>query len=74
MRTVKFLFPIIFGLILTIELVGGLALASGTAAAPKNPIDTILYVDADANDAATGLSWTDAYTNLQDALTIAISD
>jgi hypothetical protein len=29
---------------------------------------TTAFVDADANGAATGLSWTDAYTNVQDAL------
>jgi uncharacterized repeat protein (TIGR01451 family) len=28
----------------------------------------IIYVDEDATGAATGLSWTDAYTNVQDAL------
>lgn len=30
-----------------------------------------LYVDQDAAGASTGLSWTDAYTNVQDALTSA---
>ena len=30
-----------------------------------------IYVDADANGASDGSSWTDAYTNLQDALSIA---
>jgi uncharacterized repeat protein (TIGR01451 family) len=29
---------------------------------------TLVYVDKDATGAATGLSWTDAYTNVQDAL------
>jgi uncharacterized repeat protein (TIGR01451 family) len=28
----------------------------------------VLYIDGDASGAATGLSWTDAYTTLQDAL------
>ncbi len=28
----------------------------------------VIYVDADATGAATGLNWTDAYTNVQDAL------
>ncbi len=33
----------------------------------------VLYVDASATGAATGLSWTDAFTNVQDALDFAIS-
>jgi hypothetical protein len=32
---------------------------------------SIIYVDRDATGAATGLLWTDAYTNLQDALSAA---
>jgi hypothetical protein len=32
---------------------------------------TVLYVDADATGSATGLSWTDAFTNVQDALDVA---
>ncbi|MBN2002893.1 MAG: hypothetical protein JXA21_06020 [Anaerolineae bacterium] len=31
----------------------------------------VICVDADATGAATGLSWTDAYTNVQDALAVA---
>jgi hypothetical protein len=33
----------------------------------------IIYVDADANGANTGSSWTDAFVNLQDALAVASS-
>jgi uncharacterized repeat protein (TIGR01451 family) len=69
MRTVKLLFPFVFGLILAFGLVGGLALANRFLV----PNATTLYVDADATGASTGLSWTDAFTNLQDALTVAIS-
>ncbi|MCB9297735.1 MAG: DUF11 domain-containing protein [Lewinellaceae bacterium] len=36
-------------------------------------VNTILYVDRDAMGAANGLSWADAFTNLQDALAIAQS-
>jgi len=41
---------------------------------PQAPMATTFYVDADATGATTGLSWTDAFTNVQDALAIAISD
>ena len=33
-----------------------------------------VYVDADAVGGATGLSWTDAYTSLQDGLAVAYTD
>ncbi len=33
--------------------------------------DHIIYVDADATGAATGLSWTNAFTTVQDALAVA---
>jgi len=32
---------------------------------------SIIYVDTDATGAVTGLSWADAFTNVQDALTVA---
>ncbi len=35
---------------------------------------SIIYVDEDAIGAYTGLTWTDAFTNVQDALTVAVSD
>ncbi|MBN1583783.1 MAG: hypothetical protein JXA89_23960, partial [Anaerolineae bacterium] len=34
----------------------------------------VIFVDATASGAATGLSWTDAYTNVQDALAAAVAD
>ena len=34
---------------------------------------TIIYVDASASGADTGLNWTDAYPKLQDALVAAVS-
>ncbi|MFL7791474.1 MAG: hypothetical protein AB8I69_04985 [Anaerolineae bacterium] len=36
------------------------------------PTDSIIYVDADADGANDGSSWTDAYTDLQDALAVAV--
>jgi hypothetical protein len=35
------------------------------------PVPSTLFVDADATGAETGLSWTDAFTDLQDALALA---
>jgi hypothetical protein len=34
-------------------------------------VPSVLFVDADATGAETGLSWTDAFTDLQDALALA---
>jgi len=73
MRTTKIFFPILFALILTFALVGGLALTSSAIAAPDAPTATTRYVDADATGAASGADWTDAYTSVQDALAAAIS-
>ncbi|MGB5048819.1 MAG: DUF11 domain-containing protein, partial [Caldilineaceae bacterium] len=36
-------------------------------------VNGILYVDTDASGSATGVSWTDAFTNVQDALALAAS-
>jgi len=71
MHATKLIFPIVLGSILAIDLVGGLALTRETAAAPSAPTTTIIFVDGDATGEATGLSWADAYTNLQDALMVA---
>ncbi len=49
------------------------ALGSGGARA-RSSLDTIIYVDGDATGGATGISWTDAYTDLQNALTSAGPD
>ncbi|MBS1686319.1 MAG: right-handed parallel beta-helix repeat-containing protein, partial [Bacteroidetes bacterium] len=38
---------------------------------PVSAYSTVVYVDANATGANTGLSWTDAYTDLQSALNIA---
>ena len=49
-------------------------LIKANAAAPQAPTATTIFVDANAIGAATGISWTDAYANLQDALAVAIAD
>ena len=64
MRTVKIFFPILFACIIIFTLVSGLALASSIPAATN---DSIIYVDAAAAGAATGLSWTDAFTTVQES-------
>ncbi len=44
----------------------------GPTGAP--PLPSVLFVDADATGAETGLSWADAFTDLQDALALALAD
>ncbi len=73
MKTSKILLPIIFGILITFGLVGGIAQASEQIAPPHASTAVTVYVDADATGAHDGTSWTDAYTTVQDALTIAIS-
>jgi hypothetical protein len=68
MRSIKPFLPLILGFLTTFGLVWGMAHAS-----PDTDPVNIIYVDIDASGAATGLTWTEAYTNLQDALTSAIS-
>ena len=45
--------------------------AEVTATEGDNDIPSVLYVDADATGNNNGRSWVDAFTNLQDALSIA---
>lgn len=52
----------------------GLAADSTGRRSPAGRTGSILYVDASANGANTGASWEDAFTNLQDALTAAVSE
>ncbi len=40
---------------------------------PHAPDAATIYVDHTASGAATGLSWTDAFTNVQDALTASVN-
>jgi predicted outer membrane repeat protein len=51
----------------------GIASASNADTTHGSSATVIIFVDADATGSATGLDWTDAYTNLQDALAVAIS-
>ncbi|WP_263840422.1 hypothetical protein [Salinibacter sp.] len=55
---------------LALLLSGALLLPAhaGPSGAPNPPAAHTIYVDADASGAGDGSSWTDAYTNLQDAL------
>jgi hypothetical protein len=41
----------------------------GTQAAPQSPTAGVIYVDADSAGPADGLTWSTAFTNVQDALT-----
>jgi predicted outer membrane repeat protein len=54
----------------TLALVWGLA-GARLSAARAAPPDNVIHVDRDATGTGTGLSWTDAYTRLQDALDAA---
>lgn len=46
--------------------------AGANAAEETIPVINRFYVDKDAKGNATGISWTDAYTNVQDALDVAV--
>jgi hypothetical protein len=51
-----------------------LLVLSARATLAQEPTTNIIYVDAGATGGATGVDWTNAYTNVQDALTIANAD
>ncbi len=69
------LFPL--ALAASLLLAFGHFLSSSAAApvpqSPHAPDDATIYVDHTATGAATGLSWTDAFTNVQDALSATVS-
>jgi uncharacterized repeat protein (TIGR01451 family) len=73
MRIIRVLFPIVFGFLLTFGFIHGIAQASSQVIVFEAPNAITIFVDADATGTATGLSWTDAYTSLQDALAVAVS-
>lgn len=54
-----------------IVVVAGATLALLAWPRPARADGSVIYVDRDATGAATGLSWTDAYTNLQAGLSAA---
>jgi|GEM_PF-880897 len=55
----------------TVFLLSGLGLNSATLRATESDNDNIVYVDANAPGANNGISWEDAFRNLQDALSAA---
>jgi hypothetical protein len=65
---IKFIIPFLVDILLTVGIILGMAYAG-----PSHLNSTIIFVDKDAIGTSTGLDWTNAYTNLQDALTVAIS-
>ena len=74
-KTIRHKLISISGVILsTAVLVAALVFALGSADLPLVRADpTVIYVDADADGFVTGLTWTDAYTTLEDALTAAVA-
>jgi predicted outer membrane repeat protein len=73
MRALRFISPLLLGIVMTIGVIIVMSRLSETVLLAA-PAAAVIYVDVDASGAATGLSWTDAYTNLQDALAIALSE
>ncbi len=67
---IKRVFPM-FYFVLTAALLSGAALA--LAARPVSADPGVIYVDRDAAGAGTGLSWTDAFTEVQSALAVAVA-
>jgi hypothetical protein len=71
MKFHRILIPVILGLSLIILFLGGIA--NGYSAQAPLAIN-IIYVDDDnVSGTANGVSWTTAYTNVQDALAAAVS-
>jgi uncharacterized repeat protein (TIGR01451 family) len=66
MHTTKLTYEVRWSLALILAL-GLWLLRQPLAVSADGPI----YVDADASGTATGLSWTNAFTNIQDALSVA---
>ena len=71
MRSYRVLIPIVLGIILSAGLIGGFAYARGLKTVNKNPDILHFHVDADApGPVHDGTSWTNAFTNVQDALAL----
>jgi len=64
-------------ILLVIVLAASALLLMGLALGMQQPQDvkaqSPIYVDEDATGNADGTSWTDAYTNVQDALAVAVA-
>jgi hypothetical protein len=72
MRTLKVLFPVVFGILITFWILLGVARASGEPVSPAALPPDIIYVDVNnTSGTANGDSWATAYTDLGDALTDA---
>ncbi len=69
-RFTMILIPISLGFICVFGYVQFMAQASDNLILPEY---NILYVDAEADGAANGLNWINAYTTLQDALAVAVA-
>jgi predicted outer membrane repeat protein len=72
MRSIRFIFPLLLSILLTIGVVIIMSRANETLLLAA-PASTVIYVDADATSTPNGQSWSNAYRKLQTALANATS-